>query len=102
MKIRESDLRYLIRETANDILFRIQEDLKNVGGRHERTAAGSIVLRKMHDAPGVMEALTKIKDPKELAHIIEAIIDAVPIVRRDEVLQSLTKVTRHERSTHKR
>lgn len=80
----------------------VSEDLKNIGGRHEKTVAGSVVLRKMHDAPGVLEALTAVDDPKELVHVIEAIIDASAVVRRDEVLRALQKVARHERGTHKR
>jgi hypothetical protein len=55
----------------------------------------------MHDAPGVMEALMMIEDPKELAQIIEALLDAVPIVRRDEVLRALGIVQRHERKTRR-
>ena len=109
MRITLSDLRRIIREVAEatgaaaqGVSPPVREDLKNVGGRHEKTVAGSTVLRKMHDAPGVMEALAAVDSPKELAHVIEAIIDAVPVVRRDEVLKALSTVTRHEKSTHKR
>jgi len=90
MKIRIGELRKIV-----------QEDLKNVHSKHEKTVTGSTVLRKMHDAPGVMEALTMIEDPKELAQVIEALIDAVPIVRRDEVLHALGIVQRHERKTRR-
>lgn len=76
----------------------VAEDLKNVHGKHAHTAAGTLALRKMHDAPGVLEALSDITEPLELAQVIEAIIDAVPVVRRDEVLKALTAVTRHERT----
>lgn len=95
MRIQVSQLRQVVRDV-------IEEDLKNIHGKHERTTAGSTVLRHMHDAPGVMEALASVTSPKELAHIIEAIIDAVPVVRRDEVLRALTTVTRHEKATHSR
>lgn len=88
-------LRQFVREALN-------EDLKNIGGHHDKTVTGSVVLRKMHDAPGVLEALAAVDSPKELAHIIEAIIDAVPIVRREDVLKALRTVGRHERSTHRR
>lgn len=90
MKIKVGELRKLV-----------QEDLKNVHSKHEKTVTGSIVLRRMHDAPGVMESLSTIEDPKELAQIIEALIDAVPIVRRDDVLRALGMVQRHERKTRK-
>jgi hypothetical protein len=80
----------------------VNEDLKNVGGKHEKTVAGAHVLKMMHDAPGVMDALARVGNPKELAHIIEAIIDAVPVVGRAEVLKALTTVTRHEKTTHTR
>jgi hypothetical protein len=89
------ELREVVREVLN-------EDLKNVGGKHEKTVAGAHVLKMMHDAPGVMQALMSIGSPKELAHVIEAIIDAVPVVRRDEVLKALSTVTRHEKTTHRR
>lgn len=90
MKIKVGELRKLV-----------QEDLKNVHSKHEKTVTGSTVLRRMHDAPGVMESLSTIEDPKELAQIIEALIDAVPIVRRDDVLRALGMVQRHERKTRK-
>jgi len=102
MKIRLDDLRKIIREAAAEAGHIVDEDLKNVGGQHTKTVEGSHVIRMMHDAPGVMDALVKIDDPLELAHVIEAIIDAVPIVRREQVLRTLNNVIRHEKSTHKR
>jgi len=94
MKLTSEQLRTIIEET-------ITEDLKNVRGKHEHTIAGTTALRRMHDAPGVLEALSQITDPKELAQVIEAIIDAVPMVNRGDVLGALAKVTRHERSTRR-
>lgn len=88
-------LRQLIREI-------IKEDLKNVGGRHQHTAAGTSTLRKMHDAPGVLDSLASIEDPKELAQIIQALIDAVPMTHREEIMKALDIVRRHERATHRR
>lgn len=79
MKIRLGDLRKIIREA-------IQEDLKNVGSRHQKTVAGALALRKMHDAPGVLDALSDISNPQELAQIIQATIDAVPITKRAAVI----------------
>jgi hypothetical protein len=89
-------LRRVIRETLI-----LNEDLKNVHSKHEKTVAGSVVLRKMHDAPGVLEALSLIDSPKELAHVIEAIIDAVPVVKKEEVVKALMTVQRHERKTRR-
>ncbi len=80
----------------------LQEDLKNLRAPHERTVAGADVLRKMHDAPGVLQALSQVDSATELAHVIEAIIDAVPVVRRHDVLDALTKVTRHEKKVRLR
>ncbi len=97
MKLTTLQLRRIIREEIG-----LSEDMKNVGGEHEDTVGGAVVIRKMHDAPGVLEALSSIGSAKELAHVIEAIIDAVPIVRREEVLRALTTVQRHEKATHKR
>lgn len=93
------DTEKLLRETVRGL---VAEDLKNLGMPHDRTTAGSSALRKMHDAPGVLEALAGITEPRELAHVIEAIIDAVPIVRREDVLKALTTVQRHEKKTHRR
>lgn len=91
-----------VRQLRRFVRAAVNEDLKNVGGKHEKTVAGAHVLKMMHDAPGVMEALAGIGSPKELAHVIEAIIDAVPVVRRAEVLKALGVVMRHEKSTHTR
>jgi hypothetical protein len=60
----------------------LTEDLKNVGGKHERTVTGSMVLRKMHDSPGIMEELSKVDDPKELAHVR----DTLGVRERDAVI----------------
>lgn len=98
MKVRMGDLRKIIRESSDEL----EEDLKNVGSKHEKTVAGGHALKMMHDAPGVMEALAGISSPKELAQVIEAIIDAVPIVGRAEVMRALNTVGRHERTNRKR
>jgi len=90
-----SALRQLVREV-------LKEDLKNVGSRHQRTATGTTILRRMHDAPGVLSSLSSIDDPRELAQVIQAIIDAVPLTSREEISKALNIVTRHERTTHTR
>ena len=95
MKIRLSELRRMVAEI-------LKEDLKNVGSKHQKTVAGTAVLKKIHDAPGVLNSLMSVNDPKELAHVIEALIDAVPMVKRSDVLAALGMVQRHERATHKR
>jgi HEAT repeat protein len=95
MKIQLGELRKLVREA-------LEEDLKNVGSKHQKTVGGTIVLKKMHDAPGVLDSLTDIKDPRELAQVIEALIDSVPMVKRADVLRALGIVARHERITHNR
>ena len=93
------DAEKLLREAVRAILA---EDLKNVGSRHQKTVGGTAALRKMHDAPGVLPSLSKLHDPKELAQVIQALIDAVPITSREEVLRALGIVARHERKTHRR
>lgn len=50
----------------------------------------------MHNAPGVLQALQSIDTPKELAQLIEELIDAVPMVNKGEVLAALAKVQGHE------
>lgn len=80
----------------------IFEDLKNVRSKHEpATSDSKRVLRLMHDAPGVIPALQEIDNPRELAAVIEALIDACPVVRKGDVLSALSKVTSHERKTRR-
>ena len=88
------DLSNLIREF-------ISEDLRNIYSKHEPTADSQHALKIMHDAPGVMEALQKINNPQELAAVLEAIIDACPIIKKDSVLKALNKVQRHEKKTRR-
>lgn len=86
----------LLRQAIREIL---NEDLKNLGVKHDKTVAGTAVLRKMHNAPGVMDALMGIDTSKEIAHVLEALLDAIPVVRREAVLKALIKVLDHERKT---
>lgn len=80
----------------------ISEDLKNIYSKHELpTTDSKKVLRMMHDAPGVMAALQEIDSPRELAAVLEALIDACPIVKKGDVLGALSKVTSHERKTRR-
>jgi len=51
MKLTTLQLRRIIREEIG-----LSEDMKNVGGEHEDTVGGAVVIRKMHDVPGVLEA----------------------------------------------
>ena len=89
----------LLREAVRGL---VAEDLKNLGVPHDATVGGSAALRKMHDAPGVLEAIASVTEPRELAHVIEALIDASGVVRRDEVLRAPGTVQRHEKKTHRR
>lgn len=79
----------------------IAEDLKNIYSKHKRTVDSQHVLKMMHDSPGVMDALQKIDKPSELAAVIEALIDACPIVRKGDVMKALGNVQRHERTTRR-
>ena len=98
----EKLLRSWIRETLRAESGGVSQDLKNVGSRHEKTVGGTAALRRMHDAPGVLPALSQLHDPKELAQVIQALIDAVPITSRGDVFRALGIVGRHERATHRR
>jgi len=91
-----SELRKIIREM-------IDEDLKNPRrSPHKKTAMGTRVLQKMHDAPGVLASLSDVDRPEELTQVIQAINDAVPITGREEILKAIKKVLSHERSTRNR
>ena len=79
----------------------IAEDLKNIYSKHKKTVDSQHALKVMHDAPAVLAALQKIDKPNELAAVIEAIIDACPIVKKAEVLDALMKVQRHEKTTRR-
>lgn len=94
MKLKLSHLRRIIQEELN-------QDLKNVHSKHEKTTTGTSVLRKMHDAPGVLASISQLKTPKEVAQVIEAILDAVPMVSRESIFKALETVKRHERATRK-
>ena len=93
-----SDLK-LLREMIREVLA---EDLKNVGSEHQHTVAGTAAIHKMHNAPGLLDKFTDIKKAKDLAQVIQAIIDSTPITRRAELLKALSIVLRHERATHPR
>ena len=64
--------------------------------------AGSAALKKMHDAPGVLSTLQRIKTPSELAQVIEALLDAVPITSREQILHAVDLVLQHERKARMR
>ena len=95
----DNDAAEAIRPLVREV---IKEFLKNAGMPHEKTVAGGAALKKMHDAPGVIASLGRVKSPQELAQIIQAIIDAVPLSSRDAVLKTLGIVQRHEKKTHPR
>ena len=97
-------LRRLVAEEIQYLAVRdvsVDEDMKNIYSQHEPTVDSQRVLKMMHNALGVMDSLTKINSPRELAAVIEALIDACPIVRKDEVLGALRKVEKHERKTRR-
>lgn len=79
----------------------ISEDLKNIYSKHKQTVDSQHVLKMIHDSPGVLDALQKINKPSELAAVLEALIDACPIVRKYDVMKALGSVQRHERITRR-
>lgn len=79
----------------------VLEDLKNIYSQHKKTVDSQYVLKMIHDAPGVMDAFQKINKPAELAAVLEAIIDACPIIKKSSVLDALNKVQRHEKTTRR-
>lgn len=79
----------------------ISEDLKNIYSQHKKTVDSQYVLKMIHDAPGVMDAFQKINKPTELAAVLEAIIDACPIIKKTAVLNALGKVQRHEKTARR-
>lgn len=93
------DTEELLREAVRTF---VDEDLKNVRSKHAHTAAGTTALRKMHDAKGVLAALENITQPMELVQVLEAVLDAVSIAGREEVLKALSAVTKHEKTTRAR
>jgi len=79
----------------------IAEDLKNIYSKHKKTVDSQRALKTIHDAPRVMDALAEINSPTELAAVIEALIDACPIVKKAEVLRALGVVQKHEKTTRR-
>ena len=82
----------LRRIVAEEVEVAVSEDMKNIGSEHKATVDSSRVLTLMHAAPGLLPALQKITSPAELAHLIEAIIDSVPVVKRADVMAALGAV----------
>ena len=85
MKIRIGDLRALIRE-----------HFRHGSSPHERTADAVRTLKAMQGSPTLQKAFDSIDRPRELAGVIEELIDATGMSRTD-VEQALAIVFKHEK-----
>lgn len=74
-----------------------KEQLKNLHSKHEATVDSKRVLEMMAKSKGVMQSIKKIDNPRELAGLLEALIDASGVADKNAVLQALTKVQGHEK-----
>lgn len=74
-----------------------KEQLKNLHSKHEATVDTKRVLEMMAKSKGVMRSIKKIDNPRELAGLLEALIDASGVADKNAVLQTLTKVQGHEK-----
>jgi len=91
MKLTEEQLRSIIREELET------EQLKNLHSKHETTVDSKRVLEMMAKSKGIMQLIKKIDNTKELASLLEALIDASGVADKSAVLQALTKVQGHEK-----
>jgi hypothetical protein len=91
MKLTEEQLRSIIREELET------EQLKNLHSKHEATVDSKRVLEMMAKSKGIMQLIKKIDNTKELASLLEALIDSSGVVDKGAVLQALTKVQGHEK-----
>ena len=91
MKLTEEQLRSIIREELET------EQLKNLHSKHEATVDSKRVLEMMAKSKGIMQLIKKIDNTKELASLLEALIDASGVADKSAVLQALTKVQGHEK-----
>jgi hypothetical protein len=91
MKLTEAHLRAIIQEELET------EQLKNLHSKHEATVDSKRVLEMMAQSKGVMQSIKKIDSARELAGLLEAIIDSSGVADKAAVLQALTKVQGHEK-----
>ena len=85
MKLRLRDLRLLIRE-----------HFRHGSSPHERNPDIKRVLKTMQDNPSLQRAFDTIDKPRELAGVIEELIDATGM-SRDDISQALSIIFRHEK-----
>lgn len=85
MKIRLGDLRKIIRE-----------HFRHGGSPHQRTSDSKRVLRAMQDSPTLQHAFDSIDQPRELAGVIEELIDATGM-SREQIEQALAILYKHEK-----
>jgi hypothetical protein len=91
VKLTEEQLRSIIREELET------EQLKNLHSKHEATVDSKRVLEMMAKSKGVMQSIKKIDNARELAGLLEAIIDASSVGDKGAVLKALMKVQGHEK-----
>lgn len=89
MKIRLGDLRRLIRE-----------HFRHGVTTHEKNPDTKRVMKAMQDSPTLQKSFGSIDTPRELAGIIEELIDATGM-SRDEISQALSILYRHEKPRKK-
>ena len=74
-----------------------KEQLKNLHSKHEATVDSKRVLEMMAKSKGVMQSIKKIDNARELAGLLEALIDASSVGDKGAVLKALMKVQGHEK-----
>jgi hypothetical protein len=85
MKIRLGELRKMIRE-----------HFRHGSAPHQRTTDSKRVLKAMQDSPTLQKAFDTIDQPRELAGIIEELIDATGM-SREQIQRALSILYRHEK-----
>lgn len=85
MKIRLGELKKMIRE-----------HFRHGASPHQRTSDSKKVLKAMQDNPTLQRAFDVIDEPRELAGVLEELIDATGMPR-EKIQQALAILYRHEK-----
>lgn len=89
MKTTEDALRRFVRA-------HLAEHFRHGGSPHQHTSDSDRALKAMQGNPALQRAFDAVDKPRELAAILEELIDATGMTRED-IARALTVLMRHER-----
>lgn len=86
--------------TIDELRQMIREHFRHGVSPHQRTSDSKNVLRAMQDNQRLQKAFDKLDQPRELAGLLEELIDATGPTR-EQIQQALSILYRHERPRRK-